>query len=231
MAGLIILGGILLVAISGTLFINFYPSIGGSHSAEKIEIFKNSGHYEKNVFVNQIHTTMDMGFSKFMTVLKDWIFGVPNQSPETPLPVVNVDYTDIVSRPDSLVRITWFGHSAFLLEMEGKNILLDPALLDYTGPHRWLGPSRFSDGVPIEIEKLPQIDAVVYSHDHYDHLDYESVLKLKDKVNLFLVPLGVGSHLVSWDINEEIIRNLIGGMKLCWMICNFSVLRQGIFPA
>jgi hypothetical protein len=82
MVGLIILGGILLLAISGILFVNFYPSIGGSQSVEKIEIFKNSGHYEDNVFVNQIHTSMDMGFSKFMTILKDWIFGVPNQSPE-----------------------------------------------------------------------------------------------------------------------------------------------------
>ena len=67
----IILGGVLLVAISGTLFINFYPSIGGSQSAEKIEIFKKSGHYKDDVFVNQIPTSMDMGFGKFMTVLKD----------------------------------------------------------------------------------------------------------------------------------------------------------------
>jgi len=204
MVSLMILGGILLLVISGILFVNFYPSIGGSQSAEKIEVFKNSGHYEKDVFVNQIPTSMDMGFGKFMTILKDWILGVPNQSLETPLPVLHVDSTDIASRPDSLVRITWFGHSAFLLEIDGKKILLDPMFGDFTGPHSWLGPSRFSNGIPIEIEKLPQIDAVIFSHDHYDHLDYNSVLKLKDKVKQFYVPLGVGSHLEAWgvDINK-----------------------------
>jgi len=208
MISLTILGGILLLVIGGILFVNFYPSIGGSQSAEKIEIFKNSGHYENDVFVNQIHTSMDMGFGKFMTILKDWIFGVPNQSPETPLPVLKVDSVDIASRPDTLVRVTWFGHSAFLLEINGKNILLDPMLGDYTGPHRWLGPSRFSDGMPIEINQLPQIDAVIYSHDHYDHLDYNSVLKLKDKVKKFYVPLGVGSHLEAWGVEINKINEL-----------------------
>jgi len=208
MISLIVLGGILLVAISGTLFVNFYPSIGGSQSVEKIEIFKNSGYYEDDVFVNQIPTSMDMSFSKVMSILKDRFGGIPNQSPEKPQPVLTVDSTDIASRPDSLVRITWFGHSAFLLEIEGKNILLDPMFGDFTGPHRWLGPSRFSNGIPIEIEKLPQIDAVIFSHDHYDHLDYNSVLKLKDKVNQFYVPLGVGSHLEAWGVELDKIHEL-----------------------
>ena len=206
MTGLIIGGGILLLGISGILFVNFYPSIGGSQSDEKIETFKKSGHYQDGKFINLIHTSMDMNLGKFMSIIKDWIVGIPNQTPEKPLPVVPVDSMTIVSKDDSLARFTWFGHSAFLLEIEGKNILLDPMLGDYAGPHPWLGPNRFSDGIPIEIKKLPQIDVVVYSHDHYDHLDYESVLKLKDKVNKFLVPLGVGSHLASWGVAEDRIH-------------------------
>ena len=208
MISLIILGGILLLVISGLLFVNFYPSIGGSQSDEKIEIFKKSGHYEKDIFVNQIPTSMNMGVGKFMTILKDWILGVPNQSPDKPLPVLSVDSLTIVSKNDSLTRVTWFEHSAFLLEIEGKNFLLDPMLGDYTGPHPWLGPSRFSNGIPIEIEKLPQIDAVVYSHDHYDHLDYDSVSKLKDRVKKFFVPLGVGSHLEAWGVGLDKIHEL-----------------------
>jgi L-ascorbate metabolism protein UlaG (beta-lactamase superfamily) len=208
MTGLIIAGGILLLAISGILFVNFYPSIGGSHSDEKIEIFKKSGHYQEGKFVNLIYTSMDIGFGKFMSIMKDWILGVPNQTPEEPLPVVPVDSMTIASKHDSLARVIWFGHSAFLLEINGKNILLDPMLGDYTGPHPWLGPSRFSDGIPIEIAKLPQIDAVVYSHDHYDHLDYETVLKLKDKVKKFFLPLGVGSHLAAWGVDEDRIHEL-----------------------
>jgi len=206
MTGLIIAGGILLLGISGILFINFYPSIGGSHSEEKIEIFKQSGHYQEGKFINPIYTSLDMSMGKFMSIMKDWILGVPNQTPEKPLPVVQVDSMTIASKHDSLARVSWFGHSAFLLEIAGKNILLDPMLGKNAGPHPWLGPSRFSDGIPIEIEKLPQIDAVVYSHDHYDHLDYESVLKLKDKVKKFFLPLGVGSHLVAWGVDENKIH-------------------------
>jgi L-ascorbate metabolism protein UlaG (beta-lactamase superfamily) len=208
MIGLIILGVILIFVICGVLFLNFYPSIGGSQSNEKIEVFTQSGHYEKGNFINQISTSMNMGFGKFMTILKDWIAGVPNQTPEKPLPVLPVDSMTIETKTDSLVRVTWFGHSAFLLEMEGKNILLDPVLGDYTGPHPWLGPGRFSNGIPIEIEKLPHFDAVIYSHDHYDHLDYQSVLQLKDKVSKFYVPLGVGSHLEAWRVEKDKIHEL-----------------------
>ncbi len=208
MISLIILGGLFLLLISGILFLNFYPSIGGSQSVEKIEVFKKSGHYEKDVFVNQIHTSMDMGFGKFISIMKDWIVGVPKQSPEKPLPVLPVDSMTIVSKHDSLVRVTWFGHSAFLLEFNGKNILLDPMLGEVPGPHPWLGPSRFTNGIPIEIDKLPQIDAVIFSHDHYDHLDYNSVLKLKDKVKQFYMPLGVGSHLLAWGVSENKIHEL-----------------------
>lgn len=206
MTGLTILGAVLILGLSGILFLNFYPAVGGSPSKSKIELFENSENHQDGRFVNQIPTSMDMGFFKFMSVLKDWIFGVPNQSPQNPLPVLPVDSLTIAAKNDSVVRVTWFGHSAFLLEIAGKNILLDPMLGDYTGPHRWLGPGRFSDGIPIEIEKLPKIDAVIYSHDHYDHLDYASVQKLKDKVDKFLVPMGVGSHLESWDITNDKIK-------------------------
>jgi L-ascorbate metabolism protein UlaG (beta-lactamase superfamily) len=208
MVGLTIAGIVLLLVIVITLFINFYPSFGGSHSAEKIKSFEQSRHYEKGNFINQIPTSLNMNFGKLVTVLRDYIGGIPNQTPENPLPVLPVDSMTIVSKGDSLVRITWFGHSAFLLEINGKNILLDPMFGDYVGPHPWLGPSRFSNGIPIKIEKLPQIDLVLFSHDHYDHLDYESVLKLKEKVKQFFVPLGVGSHLEEWGVDINKIREL-----------------------
>jgi len=77
---------------------------------------------------------------------------------------------------------------------------------DNVGPHPWLGTNRFTNGIPIEIDKLPQIDLVLFSHDHYDHLDYKSVLKLKEKVKQFYVPLGVGSHLESWAVEVDKIH-------------------------
>jgi L-ascorbate metabolism protein UlaG (beta-lactamase superfamily) len=75
-------------------------------------------------------------------------------------------------------------------------------------PHPWLGGKRFSKELPIEIEQLPQIAAILISHDHYDHLDYESIQKLKDKTGQFYVPLGVGAHFRAWGVPAEKIHEL-----------------------
>ena len=79
---------------------------------------------------------------------------------------------------------------------------------DVPAPIDLLGGKRFSVELPIEVQKLPKIDAVILSHDHYDHLDYESILKLKDKVDTFYAPLGVGVHLEAWGISKEKIIEL-----------------------
>ncbi len=208
MIGLIIVAIVVLLLVSVTLFLNFYPTVGGSHSDEKKMVFQQSGHYQDGIFVNQITTTMDMNFTKIKSILGDYIGGIPNQTPKNPLPVLAVDSLTIASKKDSIPRITWFGHSAFLIEINGKNILLDPMFSKVPGPHPWLGPKRFSDGLPIEIEKLPQIDAVIFSHDHYDHLDYDTILKLKSMVGQFYMPLGVGSHLSAWGVAKDKINEL-----------------------
>jgi len=208
MIGLIIAGFFLSLILATTLFLNLYPSFGGSHSEEKIKTFEQSGNYKNKNFVNLIPTSLNMNFGKFVSVLRDYISGIPDQVPENPLPVLPLDSMTIASKSDSLVRITWFGHSAFLLEINEKKILVDPMFGDVPGPHPWLGPRRFSNGIPIAIEKLPQIDLVLFSHDHYDHLDYESVLKLKHKVKNFYVPLGVGSHLEAWGVESHKISEL-----------------------
>lgn len=208
MTGLIIAGIVVLLFVIGFIFMQVSPQFGGKPSPGQIKIFQNSGHYENGVFQNETPTSMDMGFSKFMSVLKDYIVGIPNNAPKTLLPVLPIDSLEIVNRPDSITRLTWFGHSAFLLEIQGKNILIDPMFGDTPSPHPWLGRSRFTEGLPIAIEKLPKIDAVIFSHDHYDHLDYGSILKLKEKVNQFYTPLGVGIHLAAWGVPTENIHEL-----------------------
>jgi L-ascorbate metabolism protein UlaG (beta-lactamase superfamily) len=75
-------------------------------------------------------------------------------------------------------------------------------------PHPLLGPKRYSKELPIEIEQIPYIDAIILSHDHYDHLDYGSIQQLKDKVGAFYTPLGVGNHLRSWGVQDSIIHEL-----------------------
>ena len=104
------------------------------------------------------------------------------------------------------MKITWFGHSAIFLEMEGQNIFIDPMLGEVPAPHPLLGNSRFNKELPISIENLPEIDVVLISHDHYDHLDYGSIKKLKDKVKQFYVPLGIKAHLLEWGVEESKIQ-------------------------
>jgi L-ascorbate metabolism protein UlaG (beta-lactamase superfamily) len=92
--------------------------------------------------------------------------------------------------------------------MDGKNILIDPMFGPVPAPHPWLGRARFTDGLPLEIAQLPMIDAMLISHDHYDHLDYGSIRALNAKTKEFFVPLGVGAHLRSWGIEASRIHEM-----------------------
>ena len=153
----------------------------------------------KQKFVNQIPTAMDMGIKATMTMLRDFIRGNPNRQPASPIPTKPF-YCDDIPDPER-TQVTWFGHSAFLLEIEGKRLLFDPMLADTPSPFPLFGGKRYSRTLPIERDKFPFIDAVVMSHDHYDHLDYHSIRALKDRVGRFFVPLGVRNRLVKWGVD------------------------------
>nr|BFE68754.1 hypothetical protein GCM10020092_020550 [Actinoplanes digitatis] len=96
--------------------------------------------------------------------------------------------------------VTWYGHSSALIEIEGRRVLLDPVWSERCSPSRLTGPKRLHEP-PIALRELPSIDAVLISHDHYDHLDMESIRNLVDlQAAPFLVPLGVGAHLERWGV-------------------------------
>lgn len=127
-------------------------------------------------------------------------------------------------------KITWFGHSAFMLEMDGKTLLVDPMFGKAPTPFPLFGNKRFSRDLPIDLERLPPIDAVLLSHDHYDHLDYYSIKKLKDKVGQFIVPLGLGAILKDGALIKKRFRSIIGGMKLITTACIWFARLRDIFP-
>lgn len=204
---ILIISILLLLFVVAALFINLSPEFGGKANKEEIAKYEKSGHFEEGKFVNQIPTSMDMSFGSMMGTMIDFIKGVPNGKPQFDIPVEHIDSIEVVEN-NSRSRLIWFGHSAFLLQIDGKNILIDPMLGNVPAPHPYLGGKRYSKELPIEIQKLPRIDAVLISHDHYDHLDYGSIQLLKEKTNQFLVPLGVGAHLRSWGIEEHQIEEL-----------------------
>ena len=101
------------------------------------------------------------------------------------------------------MRITWFGHSTALIEIGGARFLTDPVWGERTSPLSWVGPKRWYPPV-IALEDLPDIDAVLISHDHYDHLDYATVSWIAHERDWpFVAPLGVGAHLEYWDVPGE----------------------------
>ena len=100
------------------------------------------------------------------------------------------------------------GHSTILIEIDGKTIMTDPVFSDHASPYSWLPPKSFYKSMPIALDDIDWLDIVVISHDHYDHLDQPSIVALAGKVGLFVVPLGVGSHLEFWGVESERIIEL-----------------------
>jgi len=109
--------------------------------------------------------------------------------------------------PEKL-SFSWFGHSSVLLNIGDKIILIDPVFGKRASLFSLVGPKKFNYSNSYFIEQMPQIDAVLISHDHYDHLEYESILALKNKANKFYVALGVRGHLEKWGVAPEKIVEL-----------------------
>lgn len=128
------------------------------------------------------------------------------RTPARPLP--SVDPRHIWGhRPDSGLRVTWLGHSTVLIEIDGVRLLTDPVWGARASPLPLIGPRRFQP-VPVALHALPPIDAVVLSHDHYDHLDYPTIRALAKRTVPFVTSLGVGAHLEAWGIAPQRITEL-----------------------
>ena len=123
----------------------------------------------------------------------------PDTSPPSPLGLPRVDPRRFASPPPSGLRVTWLGHSTILVEIDGHRFLTDPVWSERAGPVDFGGPKRFFPPL-LPLDALPPLDAVLLSHDHYDHLDYATIVALRDRDLLFVAPLGVGAHLERWGV-------------------------------
>jgi L-ascorbate metabolism protein UlaG (beta-lactamase superfamily) len=154
-------------------------------------------------------------------VFKDYFFDdTENRVPTEALPVRDLTAADFAIPPKDGLRITWLGHSTLLLEIDGYRVLVDPVWGERASPFSWIGPKRFHRP-PLALKDLPKLDAIVISHDHYDHLDYPTILELAKTDVKFIMPLGVGSHLEYWGVPAERIVELewwdahqVGDLKL-----------------
>ena len=224
---LVFLGFGLLLSVVSTSFLYLSPQFGQDPTQEQIKKYKKTGHYRVDHFININGVKMrDFSLSQIWDMSINFFSEQPRTIPKSIIPVQKIDSINVVEFKTKKPRVIWFGHSAILLQIQGKNILLDPMFGDVPAPHPLLGSPRFNKELPLEVEKLPQIDAVIFSHDHYDHLDYESVMKLKDKVGHFYTPLGVGNHIASWGVSPDHVTQLDW-----WQEVDFDGLKIVCTPA
>jgi L-ascorbate metabolism protein UlaG (beta-lactamase superfamily) len=156
----------------------------------------------------------DDHFNNTQTVLKDFsgamlraLASVPDTEPSAPVPVHAGDAAQYAAAPADGLRVTWFGHSSTLVEIDGVRVLTDPIWSERASPVQWIGPHRWF-APPLQLERLPAVDVVVISHDHYDHLDRATIVAMKQWHNVFIVPLGIGAHLEHWGIPSQRIIEL-----------------------
>jgi len=174
---------------------------GAKPTDETLEKMKISSIHDGKTFKNPVDTNLGP-HGGFWDMMGRWLFGKEQREPKGEIPVVKLSKSSFDTPPLSGLRVTWIGHSTVLIEIGDKNILTDPVWSKRCSPFSFAGPARFFDP-PIELPELPKIDAVLISHDHYDHLDKMAVTVLAETGVHFFVPLGVGSHLEKWGIEKS----------------------------
>jgi L-ascorbate metabolism protein UlaG (beta-lactamase superfamily) len=129
------------------------------------------------------------------------------RTPAGTVPVHATTLADLAAPPATGLRLTWMGHSSVLAEIDGRRVLFDPVWGERCSPFAFAGPKRLHP-VPLPLAALGPVDAVVISHDHYDHLDLPTIQSLAGSDTVFAVPLGVGAHLERWGVSADRMREL-----------------------
>ncbi|TGK03893.1 hypothetical protein EHO59_10220 [Leptospira semungkisensis] len=200
---LILLVLITLLVLSQTACLS---SFGGTPSGARLERMKTSKMYKDGQFENDPFVP-NVVPGTYSNILRRQLFGSEQRTPPSPIPVLHPNLKDFSEPLSTGLRAIWFGHSSVLVEIDGVRIFTDPVLSQKVSPFEDIGPERFFQP-PIALADLPPIDAVVISHDHYDHLDRDVALHLTKKGTKYFVPLGVGAHLEAWGIPLDRIVEL-----------------------
>jgi L-ascorbate metabolism protein UlaG (beta-lactamase superfamily) len=184
-----------LLVIGGVLFTR-QPQFGRHPSGERLERIKKSPNYRDGQFQNQSFTPDLAEGSSYLKVLVNFFFGKSKYNiPGATIPSQKTNLLQLDPRENVLV---WFGHSSYFMQVDGKTFLVDPVFSGSASPVRFTTPS-FKGTDVYTVEDFPSIDYLLISHDHWDHLDYETILKLKSKVKKVVTGLGTGEHFEYWD--------------------------------
>jgi L-ascorbate metabolism protein UlaG (beta-lactamase superfamily) len=207
---LISFGILLTLVLVVMLYIKLAPQFGAKPSGERLARIEKSPNHGDGRFQNPVATTLRMSPKHMFDSMGDFLTGGADRVPDAPIPSVALD-PDVFQRRSDELALTWLGHSTVLIEIAGKIILTDPMFGPRSSPVSFAGPKAFPYTEPFAPGDLPEVDAVIISHDHYDHLDYHTILAIKDRVPVFVTALGVGAHLEHWGVPPAKIIELDWG--------------------
>ncbi|RYE22365.1 MAG: MBL fold metallo-hydrolase [Sphingobacteriales bacterium] len=194
---------VIIVALVAATYIYLrQPVFGKPATAHRLTQMQASAHYKNGQFLNQSYTPQLAEGVSMPKIMRDFIFNKNERSkPAGIMPSVQTNLKQIPADENVLV---WFGHSSYFIQVDGKKILVDPVFSGHASPVSFSTKS-FNGSNTYGVADMPDIDYLIISHDHYDHMDYETVLQLKDKVRLVITGLGVGAHLERWGYDPKII--------------------------
>lgn len=196
---------ILFLVIIGLLIaiISIYsrqPKFGRRPGGKRLKNIKKSPHYKKGKFQNLSHTPSLTEGHSFAGVTYEFLFKKNSRRvPSFPIPSIKTDLHQLPADEDVYI---WFGHSSYFLQLDGKRILVDPVFSGNASPIS--GSNKAFTGTDVySASDIPEIDYLFITHDHYDHLDHDTIIQLKDKIKKTICGLGVTAHLERWGYREE----------------------------
>jgi L-ascorbate metabolism protein UlaG (beta-lactamase superfamily) len=229
--------GLIAVLVVATWWVLSLPQFGGELTGDRLDRARADPHYRDGAFVNPLPPA-SYTWNDIANLFSGQFFGHEQREPPAAIPVLTVAPASLsAAPPNPALRAFWIGHASVRIEIDGVRLLVDPIFSDYASPFDF-GPKRFHPP-PIALVELPKIDAVLITHDHYDHLDMRTVLHLVRRAHpqaaampppppagvepsgratlprdtLFFVPLGIGAHLERWGVPPQHIRELQWGQQ------------------
>ena len=178
------------------------PQFGGKPSPKQLKAFQSLPNYKNGKFQNFNHTPQLTGDGNIFKIMQNFFFNKDKGNvPAFTLPSRKTDLFKLNPDEDILV---WFGHSSYFMQLDGKRILVDPVLSGHASPIKFTTKS-FKGSDVYTTDDIPPIDILLITHDHYDHLDYETIFKLRPKIKKVITGLGVAAHFKRWGYEQNII--------------------------
>lgn len=193
---------ILIAILSGSGYVFMQQKqFGADPKGKRLERIEKSPNYKNGSFQNLSNTPVMAEGVSFFTVMKAYLKKIPGKEPSDPLPSVR---TNLKTFQAEVPTIIWFGHSSYLIYINGKKILVDPVFSGNAAPVSFFAKNYKGSNI-YSADDFPDLDAILITHDHYDHLDYKSIIALKNKTKHFYTSLGVGAHLNKWGVDDSAI--------------------------